>query len=533
MAKRLPEKENKMAFGFFKKAEKADKIYKNGKFYTQDESYPWCEAVACRGGKILACGDSESIMDWAEDDAEVVDLQGNYVLPGFIDINGHPGYEAVKDSINIIEDAGDLDEILGIVANKCDGMTPFSMEGGIAGIFGGGGLAEAEADLAEETGIDGEGGLAIEAGLDENGDLIAEESLPELQGVLFIISGTNLPEDMTGEDLREKLDERTGETPVVLLFRDKNLIVPNTAAAETVKAFAEATGARVVNMVMMAEALNLLDFDEVEQQAVNLAEDYCEKGYTSVVNNGYIEYFDSVYSDIQVEMMGSGILKQRLFDRVGLSGPYPEQAVQALLQRKKVKYQEMEGKIREAGLLVNTSPRFEDLSEELGGMCRIAAESGFNVKVNADSNEDAREALEVLVNLAGKGYRKVHFTLAHHTNFEEEERLDAGLGTEIAEAVPVGMDYLAGKEPGSVAEAVEMLTLGAAAELGVADELGSIEVGKQADFAVFEENPLDAAGIKLFRKCRARMTVVGGEIVYDEEEDVANEWYEILVKQQY
>lgn len=514
MAKQLPEKENKMAFGFFKKAEKADKIYKNGKFYTQDESYPWCEAVACRGGKILACGDSESIMDWAEDDAEVVDLQGNYVLPGFIDINGHPGYEAVKDSINIIEDAGDLDEILGIVANKCDGMAPFSMEGGIAGIFGGG-LAGAEAGFGSEGGF-GE-----------------EEELPQAQGVLFVISGTNLPEDLTGEDLREKLDERTGETPVVLLFRDKNLIVPNTVAAETVKAFAEATGARVVNMAMMAEALNLLNFDEVEQQAVNLAGDYCEKGYTSVVNNGYIEYFDSVYSDIQVEMMGSGILKQRLFDRVGLSGPYPEQAVQALLQRKKVKYQEMEGKIREAGLLVNTSPRFEDLSEELGGMCRIAAESGFNVKVNADSDEDAREALEVLVNLAGKGYRKVHFTLAHHTNFEEEERLDAGLGTEIAEAVPVGMDYLAGKEPGSVAEAVEMLTLGAAAELGVVDELGSIEVGKQADFAVFEENPLDAAGIKLFRKCRARMTVVGGEIVYDEDEDVANEWYEILVKQQY
>ncbi len=471
-----------MAFGFFKKAEKADKVYINGKFYTQNGEQPWVEAVACKDGKILAIGGSDAMQELADSDAEIVDLEGAYVMPGFIDINGHPAFESIKDSLTVIEDAEDLDSVLGTIANSCDG-----------GFF------------------DDESKLFF-----VKGRIFSEE------------------EEVSAEAIRKAVSERSEEVPAVVIFADHGLIVPNDAAAEAIKAFAEENQIAGINFYVIMEALNLIDFEEVQQQAINLAKDYCEKGYTSVVNNGDVEYFNSVYTDIQLELLENGMLKQRTFDRTVFSAPCPEQLVQASLQRKMVKFQELGGKINQGGLLVNMEGKFEyeEDIDQLLAMCKAAAEAGFDVKLNADSDEEAKDALGVLTALYGK-YRKNTFTLAHHTEFEETERLDSGLGREILEAPPVAMNYLAGKEPASVSEAVDILTIGAAEELGVLDTLGSIEEGKQADFAVFEENPLDAPNLKMFGRCRAKMTVVAGDVVYDEDEDVANEWYEILVKQQY
>jgi imidazolonepropionase-like amidohydrolase len=58
-------------------------------------------------------------------------------------------------------------------------------------------------------------------------------------------------------------------------------------------------------------------------------------------------------------------------------------------------------------------------------------------------------------------------------------------------------------------EAIRCGTSRAAELLGVSDTHGSVTVGKRADFAVFDQNPLD--NIKALLDCR--MTVLGGEIV--------------------
>ena len=51
-----------------------------------------------------------------------------------------------------------------------------------------------------------------------------------------------------------------------------------------------------------------------------------------------------------------------------------------------------------------------------------------------------------------------------------------------------------------------------AKKIGVQDEIGSLEVGKIADFVVLDENPLD----DIFNTLSIRYTVQGG-IVYDAE----------------
>jgi predicted amidohydrolase YtcJ len=84
-----------------------------------------------------------------------------------------------------------------------------------------------------------------------------------------------------------------------------------------------------------------------------------------------------------------------------------------------------------------------------------------------------------------------------------------------------------------VEEAVDMLTINAALQLGISDEYGSIERGKRADFVIFDENPLDAKTLSEFKKLRSVMTIIGGTVVYDAEEDDMSQWFAMLTEQQY
>ena len=79
-----------MAFGFFKKTQAADIIFKNGNIYTHDPDFPWAEAVACTDGKITAVGDFDAMNNMTGKNTEVIDLGGKYMFPGFIDIHRSP-----------------------------------------------------------------------------------------------------------------------------------------------------------------------------------------------------------------------------------------------------------------------------------------------------------------------------------------------------------------------------------------------------------------------------------------------------------
>jgi len=62
----------------------------------------------------------------------------------------------------------------------------------------------------------------------------------------------------------------------------------------------------------------------------------------------------------------------------------------------------------------------------------------------------------------------------------------------------------------------------------MSENLGSVEVGKKADFTVFEEDPLQKGKLP-----ETFMTILNGDIVYDSEEDDINEWYELMTSQQF
>ncbi len=66
-------------------------------------------------------------------------------------------------------------------------------------------------------------------------------------------------------------------------------------------------------------------------------------------------------------------------------------------------------------------------------------------------------------------------------------------------------------------EALAMVTLNPARQLGIDGRVGSIDVGKDADFALFTRHPFDV-------RTRCRMTFVDGELTFERREDRWNAW---------
>lgn len=64
-------------------------IFINGKIYTQNESQKWAEAVVIENGRIIFVGNNNEALKYNKPGANLTDLQGKLVLPGFIDNHVH------------------------------------------------------------------------------------------------------------------------------------------------------------------------------------------------------------------------------------------------------------------------------------------------------------------------------------------------------------------------------------------------------------------------------------------------------------
>jgi predicted amidohydrolase YtcJ len=67
----------------------ADLIVAHGKVYTVNAKQPWAQAVAVRGGKIVAVGGDAEIDKLRSPGTKVIDAGGSLVLPGFVDCHIH------------------------------------------------------------------------------------------------------------------------------------------------------------------------------------------------------------------------------------------------------------------------------------------------------------------------------------------------------------------------------------------------------------------------------------------------------------
>ena len=64
-------------------------------------------------------------------------------------------------------------------------------------------------------------------------------------------------------------------------------------------------------------------------------------------------------------------------------------------------------------------------------------------------------------------------------------------------------------------QALKLVTLNPAIQLGIDKRVGSIDVGKDADLVIYNHDPLSAYAV-------AQKTIVDGRVLFDREKDVAN-----------
>ena len=70
-------------------AETADSVFHNGRIYTVDDNQPWAQALAVKGARLVFVGDDEAARQYMGDETQVVDLQGQMVMPGIHDAHTH------------------------------------------------------------------------------------------------------------------------------------------------------------------------------------------------------------------------------------------------------------------------------------------------------------------------------------------------------------------------------------------------------------------------------------------------------------
>ena len=99
-------------------AQVADVIYTGGDVVTMNQRQPVAEAVAVRGGKVLAVGSRVAVMTHRGAGTKVVNLAGRTLVPGFIDPHSHfSSAMAISEQANCsAPPVGPVKDIPGLVA---------------------------------------------------------------------------------------------------------------------------------------------------------------------------------------------------------------------------------------------------------------------------------------------------------------------------------------------------------------------------------------------------------------------------------
>lgn len=473
-----------MAFGFFKKVEAADLILHNGHVFTQNPELPWASAVACKGEEIMAVGNFDDMDGIIGNDTQIIDLDGKYVFPGFIDIHRSPVLKTFEGRYADLSECSSPEDV-----------------------------AEAIRDWADEN--------------------------PDNE----IIFGYGYRDDLKPEDGEEDefsassrlLDEVCPDKPVLLLCTNCIDCWTNSAADRIIVDTAEE---ECVDTVTVGYALNLLipfDFDVIEESVRTEISDLADKGFTSVLNLQSPDYFESLYQDSIIGLYNEGQMRQRFFGSYFMNRPLLPQGLIHRLMSRRTNCLELGGMIHAEMLnlyLDNSNSPVPFTQDSLNKILEDVCDKGFEIFLEAIEKEDLLMAYDALEHVRSKGYKNM-FVIASDCQLSSEDTADLIYWESAFKTWGTNV-FSPGSLTGSVTsveEAIDHLTVDAAAVVGMSEKLGSLEPGKLADMAIFDENLFDL-DLKLLPRIHASITVLGGEIVYDADAENDMEMYNLMASQQ-
>lgn len=474
-----------MAFGFFKKQVVADIIFMNGRVYTQNTEQPWAEAVAVADGEILAVGDSEELMeDFECEDTEVVDLEGGVMIPGLIDAAGHPVMKTFENLCFFMKPYWDI--------QYC--IEEFSY------------YLEKHKDKETVFGY----------GYDEN---------------LFV--------GMDPQETLKLMDKVSEDIPVAALSASGIHLWLNSRAIELVRETAEEEEVEQINLSYILGILAPVDPEELLEEVMNRAGRYCQAGFTGVFDCGAPDYFLTLYQGELINMYQENLYKQRFFGSLLINRNVDQKGLAAKLLQNRTNCAELNNIIN-----FNTLKLVVDRTEgnasgiptdALPGLVMVASERNFNVHSDAVAEGAAADVMKAYDYVRSAGYKKNVLVLAADQYLSEKEK-EEFLAIEDVITVPSTLgandEYPSLDGVSTIEEAIYRMTVEASELLGLEEKIGTIEVGKYADFTIYNEDPFKST-VSQFKNLGAAMTVISGVIVYDAEEDEISSWYELFSQQQY
>jgi len=107
-----------------RQAPSADLVLRGGRIVTLDDHIAEAQALAARDGRIVAVGSNAEISSHIGSSTQVIELNGRFAMPGFIEGHGH--FEGIGESRLILDlrDASSWDQIVEIVARAVDTAAP-------------------------------------------------------------------------------------------------------------------------------------------------------------------------------------------------------------------------------------------------------------------------------------------------------------------------------------------------------------------------------------------------------------------------
>ena len=91
---------------------------------TLNETMPVARAVAIRDGKILMVGDDKEVNKLRDDSTIMIDAEGQFVMPGFIEAHGHfSGLGSSLQNLNFLRSKS-WEEIVSMVGEKVKDSAP-------------------------------------------------------------------------------------------------------------------------------------------------------------------------------------------------------------------------------------------------------------------------------------------------------------------------------------------------------------------------------------------------------------------------
>lgn len=105
--------------------EATDIVYTNGAIYTVNLDQPWAETVAIRNGIILAVGPEQDVLAQVNNTAQIIDLHGAMMLPGFQDPHLHVLEAGLNESLCLVSDFSEFDTYISEI-RACASQQPNS-----------------------------------------------------------------------------------------------------------------------------------------------------------------------------------------------------------------------------------------------------------------------------------------------------------------------------------------------------------------------------------------------------------------------